>query len=94
MISYNVRNMNDHYHCIFSIIIAVDPPPPLHIPTSPYFPPLIRITVNKLCTILAPLIPIGCPIATAPPNAFTFYFGSFSISIIARGTTENASLNS
>ena len=74
--------------------MAVDPPPPLHIPASPYFPFLALRTVAKLCTILAPLAPIGCPIATAPPWMFIFSKGTFSSLDIAIGTTEKASLNS
>ena len=56
-----------NYHCKFSIIIAVDPPPPLQMLAKPYFPFLCLKVVNKLNINLAPLIPIGCPIATAPP---------------------------
>ena len=81
-------------HCKFYIIIAVDPPPPLQIPANPYLAFFNFNVVIKLWTILAPLTPIGWPIATAPPNTLTFYLGTDIISIITIGTRENASLNS
>jgi hypothetical protein len=70
------------------------PPPPLHIPATPYFPLLYLSTVIKLRIILAPLAPIGCPKATAPPLTLTL-LGSKSNSLIyANPVTLNASLNS
>lgn len=71
-------------------MMAVDPPPPLHILANPYLPLLSFKAVIKLCTILAPLTPIGWPIATAPPKMFTFSLGMFSFCITTMGTIENA----
>lgn len=70
--------------------MAVDPPPPLQIPANPYFAFFSFKVVMRLWTILAPLAPMGWPIATAPPITFILSFGIFSISIMAIGTTENA----
>lgn len=62
-----VNKFIESIQAIFSITIEVDPPPPLQIPANPYLPPLFFKAVIRLCRILAPLAPIGCPIATAPP---------------------------
>lgn len=76
------------------MIIAVDPPPPLQIPANPYFPPFVLNADNKLWTILAPLIPIGWPKATAPPKTLTFLSEISNNLELAKTTKENASLYS
>ena len=62
-------------------------------PASPYFPPLVLKADSKLCIILAPLIPTGCPNATAPPKILTFWSEISKSFELAKATTENASLN-
>ena len=81
-------------HSIFSMMIAVDPPPPLQIPAKPYLPPRCLKVDNRLWTILAPLMPIGCPMATAPPCTLTLSSAISSNFMLARQTTEKASLYS
>ena len=76
------------------------PPPPLHIPAIPYFPPFYFKTVINDNTILAPDIlllyliyyPIGCPKATAPPLTFTFSTGISKSFILANTVAAKASL--
>lgn len=72
------------------MIMAVAPPPPLQMLASPYLACFSLRVVMRLWTILAPLTPIGCPIATAPPRILTFYLLIPSIFIMAIGTIENA----
>ena len=52
---------------ILSIRIAEAPPPPLQILAIPTVPFFYLRTFIKLRIILAPLVPSGCPNATAPP---------------------------
>jgi hypothetical protein len=79
-------------HIRFSITIAVDPPPPLHKEAIPYLPLLAYRTFIKESTTLAPLIPIGWPIAIAPPFTFTL-LTSKSINLrLASTVTAKASL--
>ena len=72
-------------------IIAEAPPPPLHIDAQPYFPPLNLNTLIRDYTILAPDIPIGCPMATAPPCTFTYLCLIPNNFIFTKGVNENAS---
>lgn len=74
--------------------MADAPPPPLHILASPYFALFYFKMCTRLRTILAPLIPIGCPKATAPPLTFIFSSPISSSFILARAVAENASLTS
>jgi hypothetical protein len=73
------------------MIMAVEPPPPLHKEAIPYLAFFYYRTVIKLKITLAPLIPIGCPIEIAPPFTFTL-FTSRSINFkFASTVTANAS---
>ena len=56
---------------MFSITIAEAPPPPLQIPAAPYFPLFCFKTLINVTMILDPLLPKGCPSATAPPLTST-----------------------
>ena len=79
---------------MFSITIALAPPPPLQIPAAPYFALFCFNTFKSVTIILAPLAPNGCPMETAPPFTFTFYASSFIRFVFSNPTTANASFNS
>ena len=53
----------------FSSIIALAPPPPLHMEAMPFWPD--SSAWARCMTILAPEAPNGCPRLTAPPWIFT-----------------------
>ena len=76
------------------MIIEVAPPPPLQIPAKPYLPLFVYKTVYNDCTILAPDIPIGCPMATAPPCTLTLLTSNSIKFKLAKTVVEKASLNS
>lgn len=48
--------------------IAEAPPPPLQIVATPMAASRVVNTFIRRTMMAAPLAPIGCPIATAPPN--------------------------
>mmetsp|Transcript_49442 Transcript_49442/g.128977 ORF Transcript_49442/g.128977 Transcript_49442/m.128977 type:complete len:283 (+) Transcript_49442:339-1187(+) len=75
-----------------SITIALAPPPPLQMPAAPTLPPFCWSTWSSVTTIRAPLAPIGCPRATAPPLTLTFSGSRLSSRLLATETTEKASL--
>ena len=71
--------------------MADAPPPPLHKLTIPYLPLFYCNTVIKLSSTLVPLIPIGCPIAIAPPFTFTLLMSKSYSLAFANVVTANAS---
>ena len=72
--------------------MALAPPPPLQIPAAPILALFcFKIEVSAMI-ILAPDTPRGCPSETAPPFTLTRSFLRFNIFILAKATTENASL--
>lgn len=75
----------------FSMIMAVEPPPPLHKEAIPYLAFFYWRTVIKLKTTLAPLIPIGCPIEIAPPLTFTLFTSKSNSFKFASTVTAKAS---
>ncbi len=72
--------------------MALAPPPPLQILATPYLPLPYFITVIRLCTIRAPLIPIGWPKLTAPPFTFTLSGLRSRSFMLASTVAEKASL--
>lgn len=72
--------------------MALAPPPPLQIDAKP-FCPFLSWCAN-VPVIRAPLAPIGCPRATAPPLMFTLVGSRPRIFTLAKTTTLNASFNS
>ncbi len=50
---------------------AAPMPPPMHIVTTTYFTPRRFPSMRACPTMRAPLMPYGCPIATAPPLTFS-----------------------
>lgn len=60
------------HNCIFSMIVAMPIPPAIHNVTAPYFLPVRSSSCTNFVKSIAPVAPIGCPIAIAPPFGFTF----------------------
>ena len=56
---------------MFSITIALAPPPPLQIAAAPYFALFCLRTLINVTIILEPELPRGCPKETAPPFTLT-----------------------
>src|ERR1700733_14191906 len=50
---------------------ATEFPPPRHNAATPFFASRLCISCNRVTSTRAPLAPMGCPIATAPPFTFT-----------------------
>mmetsp|Transcript_7850 Transcript_7850/g.27033 ORF Transcript_7850/g.27033 Transcript_7850/m.27033 type:complete len:260 (+) Transcript_7850:383-1162(+) len=59
---------------------------------TPYLPPVSLRTESNVTRILAPLHPIGCPMAQDPPCWLTFSWGMFSSCMLAMTTAAKASL--
>mmetsp|Transcript_5808 Transcript_5808/g.17490 ORF Transcript_5808/g.17490 Transcript_5808/m.17490 type:complete len:354 (-) Transcript_5808:229-1290(-) len=59
---------------------------------TPYLPPVSLRTESNVTRILAPLHPIGCPMAQDPPCWLTFSWGMFSSCMLAITTAAKASL--
>mmetsp|Transcript_42588 Transcript_42588/g.76544 ORF Transcript_42588/g.76544 Transcript_42588/m.76544 type:complete len:400 (-) Transcript_42588:462-1661(-) len=78
-----------------STMVALAVPPLSHIVRSPYRPPLRSSSPIRFDINMAPVAPIGWPLAMAPPLTFTF---ERSPPVMARaqakGTDENASFTS
>ena len=72
--------------------MAEAPPPPLQIAATPILPLFCFKTESKVTIILQPELPSGCPKATAPPFTFTLVASSFKAWLLAKATTEKASL--
>jgi len=73
-------------------MIAEAPPPPLQMLAIPNYPLFLFKTFIKLIITLEPLIPIGCPRATAPPCKLTFDGSKSNNFMFARATAAKASL--
>ena len=79
---------------IASITIADAPPPPLQIPATPILPFFCFKILISVTTILDPEDPRGCPKDTAPPLTLTISGLISNNFMLAKPTTENASLSS
>mmetsp|Transcript_9690 Transcript_9690/g.24346 ORF Transcript_9690/g.24346 Transcript_9690/m.24346 type:complete len:216 (+) Transcript_9690:1828-2475(+) len=78
-----------------SMTVALAVPPLSHIVRSPYLPPRRSSSLIKLDMSMAPVAPIGCPRAIAPPFTFTRERSPPTIALAqAKGTEENASFTS
>src|SRR3989454_9742774 len=75
-----------------SPIIETALPPPRHRVASPRFAPRSFIAYTRVVKTRAPLQPIGCPSATAPPFTLNFSCGIPSSRITARLAAAYASL--
>ena len=73
-------------------MIASPWPPPEQIAAIPIPPPRRFNSFASVRMIRAPLAPIGCPSATAPPLTLTFSASSPAIFELASATAANASL--
>ena len=85
--------------CFFQLtslfrMIAEAPPPPLQIAAAPKVLFFVVNALIKVTTIRAPEHPNGWPSETAPPCILTFSGESPNNFILAKPTTEKASLNS
>src|ERR687897_856181 len=69
-------------------------PPPMHSVTRPYWPPVRARWCNILAVRTAPVAPIGCPKAIAPPTGFIFSSGTSSVRSTAMAMEAKASLAS
>lgn len=56
---------------MFSITMAVAPPPPLQMAATPNLALCCFSTLSKVTMMRQPLAPMGCPSATAPPKTLT-----------------------
>src|SRR5256886_2648422 len=75
------------------LMISASPwPPPPHKAAAPTFAPRRLSSCASVSTRRAPLAPIGCPSATAPPLTFTRSSSSRSIRVELIATDANASL--
>src|SRR5256885_8577316 len=75
------------------LMISASPwPPPPHRAAAPTFAPRRLSSCASVSTRRAPLAPIGCPSATAPPLTFTRSSSSRSIRVELIATDANASL--
>lgn len=70
------------------------PPPPMHSVASPSVLSRACMACNSVTRIRAPLAPIGCPSAMAPPLTFTFSGSKPKVFPTARNCAANASLAS
>src|SRR5438874_4705852 len=77
-----------------STIMAVPMPPPMQSEAAPRPPPRARSAWTSVVNTRAPLAPIGCPRATAPPWTLTLAGSSFSSRTTASDCAANASFNS
>ena len=76
------------------ITIAEAPPPPLQIAAAPILALFCLRTFISVMRMRTPLHHKGCPRDTAPPFTFTLSADKPKIFILAKPTTEKASLNS
>mgnify|MGYP005681463499 CR=1 FL=1 len=56
----------------FSIAKAIPCPPPMHIVIKPKVPSILSNSCKAFIVKIAPVAPIGCPNAIAPPFGLTF----------------------
>src|SRR5208282_5368785 len=77
-----------------SMAMAVASPPPMHRLAIPRCLPRAFSAYSSVVRMRAPVAPIGCPSAQAPPLTFTFAGSSPSSLIAAIATTANASFTS
>src|SRR5579872_434111 len=77
-----------------STAIATAFPPPRQSAAIPRFTSRRIISYSSVTRTRAPLAPIGCPIATAPPLTLTFTGFNPSSRITPSACTENASFSS
>src|SRR5205807_7881322 len=80
------------YAPLTSTIIASPCPPPEQIAATPRPPPRRRSSWTSVVRMRAPLAPIGCPSAIAPPFTLTLASSTPSIRIELSATEANASL--
>src|SRR5918993_1355209 len=69
-------------------------PPPIQSVTRPYWPPVRARWCSILTVRTAPVAPMGCPRATAPPTGFIFSSGISSVSSTAIAMDAKASFAS
>mmetsp|Transcript_17124 Transcript_17124/g.46356 ORF Transcript_17124/g.46356 Transcript_17124/m.46356 type:complete len:235 (-) Transcript_17124:610-1314(-) len=86
------RVHNDNHDAMRSTTTADAPPPPLQMLATPKRPSTWSSAERSVTRILMPDAPIGCPMATAPPNMFTLAGSSPRMRLLATDTTEKASL--
>mmetsp|Transcript_6438 Transcript_6438/g.18210 ORF Transcript_6438/g.18210 Transcript_6438/m.18210 type:complete len:207 (+) Transcript_6438:91-711(+) len=72
--------------------MAEAPPPPLQMEAQPRVASFCRSTLMRPPTMRPPLMPMGCPSATAPPLTLTLSCSSPRMRMLASATTEKASL--
>src|SRR6185437_4726951 len=77
-----------------SKMAAIPCPPPMHMVTSAYFPPILRSSCKALTVTMAPVAPRGCPREIPLPFGFVFSGGNSSSRRTASSCAANASFNS
>src|SRR5919112_571426 len=75
-------------------LAAMPMPPPMHSVTRPYWPPVRARWCRILTVRTAPVAPMGCPSATAPPTGLSFSSGTSSSRPTAIAMEEKASFAS
>src|SRR5579871_3977839 len=80
--------------CQTSIAIAVASPPPMHRLAMPRLRPRALSAPMRVAMIRAPLAPIGCPSAVAPPCTLSFSSAMSSSRAAIIATAANASFTS
>src|SRR5918992_5048961 len=89
-----IDNGAPHTHYTASTIIAIPMPPPMQRDAAPLPPPRAFSEWTRVVRIRAPLAPMGCPSAMAPPWTLTFAGSSCSSRATAIDCDANASFSS